>query len=50
MTKKTEEKLEWVPCIWYLIIFKNQIEALLDLEKKVNKMSQAFTYQLGLKI
>ncbi len=49
MTKEMEE-LEWVPCIWYLVIFKDQTKALLDSRSKVNTMSQAFTQQLGLKI
>ncbi len=49
MTKKTEE-LEQVPCIWYPVIFKDQIEALLDTGSEVNAMSQAFAQQLGLKI
>ncbi len=43
--KKTEgelEELEWVPCIYHPVIFKNQIEVLLDLKSKVNAMSQAF--------
>ncbi len=52
MTKKTEEtkELEWIPCIWYLITFKDQTEALLDLGSKVNPISQAFAHQLGFKI
>ncbi len=43
--KKTEgelEELERVPCIWYSVTFKDQTEALLDSESKVNAMSQAF--------
>ena len=36
MTEKIEEKLEWVLCIWYPIIFKDWIEALLDLGSKIN--------------
>ena len=47
---KTEEKLKRVSCIWYLIIFKDQIEVLLDSRSKVNAISQAFAQQLGLKI
>ncbi len=49
--KKIEEKeeLEQVPYIWYLVIFKDQTKALLDLRSKVNAVNQAFTYQLGLK-
>ncbi len=52
MTEKTEEKkeLEWVPCIWYLVTFKDQTEVLQNLGSKVNVMSQAFTFQLSLKI
>ncbi len=49
ITEKTEE-LEQVPCIWYLVIFKDQTEALLDSKSEVNTMNQAFAYQLGLKI
>ncbi len=44
--KKTEgelEELERIPCIRYLVTFKDQTEALLDLENKVNAMSQVFT-------
>ncbi len=48
--KKTEEKLERVPCIWYLVTFKDQTEVLLDSGSKVNAMSQVFAQQLGLKI
>ncbi len=40
--KKTEEELERVPCIWYLVTFKDQTEALLDSGSEVNAMSQAF--------
>ncbi len=53
ITKKMEEtkKLElWVSCIWYPVIFKDQTEALLDSKSKINVISQAFTYQLELKI
>ncbi len=51
MIRKTEEKiLEWVACIWYFITFKDQTDALLNLESKVNLISQAFVYQLGLNI
>ncbi len=49
MTEKTEE-LERVPCIWYLVTFKDQTKALLDSESEVNVMSQVFAQQLGLKI
>ncbi len=48
--KKTEEELEWAPCIWYPITFKDQTKALLDSGSKVNAISQAFAQQLGLKI
>ncbi len=48
--KRTKEKLEQIPYIRYSVIFKDQTEALLDLESEVNAMSQAFAYQLGLKI
>ncbi len=48
--KKTEEKLERVPCIRYSVTFKDQTEALLDSGSEVNAMSQAFEQQLGLKI
>ncbi len=43
--KKIEEELEelkWIPYIWYLVTFKDQTEALLDLGSKVNIISQAF--------
>ena len=40
--KKTEEELERVFCIWYLVTFKDQTKVLQDLESKVNVMSQAF--------
>ena len=45
-----EEELKWVPCIWYLVIFKNETEALQDSQSEVNIMSQTFASQLGLKI
>ncbi len=48
--KKTKEELEWVSCIWYLVIFKNLIEALLNSESKVNAINKAFPSQIGLKI
>ena len=42
--KKTEKKkLEQVFCIWYPITFKTQTEVLLNLESKLNVMSQIFT-------
>ena len=48
--KKIERELEWVPYIWYPVIFKDQTEVLLDFGSKVNIMSQVFAQQLGLKI
>ena len=49
--KKTEEELEWVPCIRYPITFKkDQMEALLDSGSKINAISQGFAQQLGLRI
>ena len=48
--KKTEEKLKWVPCIWYFITLKNQTKTLLNLESKINAINQAFASQLGFKI
>ena len=49
--KKTEEQaLKRVPCIWYLITFKDQTKALLDSGNEVNAMNLAFASQLGLKI
>ncbi len=48
--KKTEEELERVPCIRYLVTFKDQTEALLDSKSEVNAMSQVFVQPLGLKI
>ncbi len=42
--KKKEEELEWVPCIWYFMTFKNKIEALLDSKSKVNIINQAFVF------
>ena len=45
-----KEALERIPCIRYLITFKDQTEALLDTRSKVNAMSQAFAHQLGLAI
>ncbi len=50
MTDKKIEKLERVPCIQYLAIFKDQTKALLNSKSKVNVMSQAFIFQLGPKI
>lgn len=48
--KKMEEKLEWVPCVWYFVIFKNSTKDLLDSESEVNAISQVFAHQLGFKI
>lgn len=48
--KKMEEKLEWVPCVWYSMTFKDSTKALLDSESEVNAMSQVFAHQLGFKI
>ncbi len=48
--KNRKKELEWVPCIWYPIIFKNQTEFQLDSKSEVNTISQVFAYQLGLKI
>ena len=50
MTGKKEEELKRVSSIWYLIIFKDQTEVLLDSKIKINPISQAFSHQLGLKI
>lgn len=48
--KKTEEKLKWIPCIIYLVTFKNQTKALLNIRSKVNTINQDFASQLGFKI
>ena len=48
--KKKEEELEQVPCIWYLVTFKDQTEALLDSRSEVKAMSPVFAPQLGLRI
>ncbi len=50
VTGKKEEELEQIPCIWYLVTFKDHTEAMLDTKSEVNVMSQAFAYQLGLRI
>ena len=50
ITKKKIEKLEMIPYIWYPMIFKNQLKALLDLKSEINIISQVFTHQLGIKI
>ncbi len=49
MIEKTEEKLEQVLYIWYLITFKDPAEALLDSRNKVNAISQVLTFQLDFK-
>ncbi len=41
-TKRKLEELEQVPCIRYSVTFKDQTKVLLDLESKVNTISQAF--------
>ncbi len=48
--KKTEEELERVSYIWYFVILKNQIEAILNSGSKVNALSPVFASQLSLKI
>ncbi len=48
--KKTEEELERIPCIWYLVTFKNQTKALLNSRSEVNAINQAFAQYQGLKI
>ena len=50
ITGKKKEELEWVSCIWYTITFKDQTKTLLDSGSEINAISQAFAYQLGLKI
>ena len=47
---KKKEELERVSCIWYFITFKDLIKALLDWRSKVNAISQAFAFLLGLTI
>ncbi len=47
--RKKKEELERISYIWYSVNFKDQTEALLDSESKVNVMSQAFALQLGFK-
>ena len=40
MTEKIKEKkLEWIPCIWYPVTFKNPIKVLLDSRSKINTIS-----------
>ncbi len=43
------EELDWISYIWYLVTFKDQTEALLNLKSEINLISQAFAHQLGLK-
>ena len=45
-----KEELEWVPCIYYLVTFKDQTKALWDLKSEINTINQAFAHQLGLTI
>ena len=45
-----KEELEQVSYIWYPVTFKDQTEALFNLESKVNAINQAFAYQLSLTI
>ena len=48
--KKREKEFEWLPCIQYLVIIKNQTEALLDSGSEVNAMNPTFAFQLGFRI
>ena len=48
--KKREKELEWVSYIWYLVIFNNLTQALLDSESKFNTIYLELASQLGLKI
>ena len=48
--KKTEEKLDRIPCIQYSITFNNQTKALLDSKSEVHAMNPAFAFQLDRKI
>ena len=50
ISKKREEELEQISFIQYLITFKDQTEALLNFERKVNIMNPAFASQFSLKI
>lgn len=50
MTEIKTEELERITYIRYLMIFKDQTEILLDLERNVNLINQAFAQQLNLKI
>lgn len=49
MIEKMKKELKRLPYIGYLVIFKDQTEALLNSESKINVMNQVFAYQLGLK-
>ena len=43
--------LDWVPCIYYLILLKkNDVKALIDPGIKINAMTPAYALKLGLKI
>ena len=50
--KKTKRKykLENMPCIWYLITFKDEIDALFDSRNEIKAISQAFAFKLDFKI
>ena len=50
INKKIEEELGQIPCIQYIVIFKDETEALLDLESELNPINLVFAKQLGLKI
>ena len=53
LTKKKmaeKEELERVSFIWYFVIFKNHIKALLDSRSEINAISQVFAFQLDFKI
>lgn len=40
--RKTKEELKSISCIWYFVIFKDQIKALLDSKSEINIMNQTF--------
>lgn len=48
--EKLELELEQIPCIGYLVIFKNQTKAIMNSESEINLMSQVFAFQLGFKV
>ena len=54
MTGARKEALECVPCIHYLVQFKDtnetQVQALVDSRSEVNAIHPSFTKQLGLPI